>query len=234
MCKGTTEAEERVSPVDRRRKHLLSIEPKHHPYDEANPMADTRSDTVPGRTAHSNKSRTQTRDDEGHELTVELLTRLVMEQRDVMLKVARRYSGRTVTAEDIVQEAFVVVCKNPHRLKEVESSGAWLVGVTRNLGRQAVRKRNRRGKLLRDHCNQLVGTEDPEPQIADRRVEEVLRAAKRLPERQRLTLQYMLVKGISDDEIATALGVAEATVRSYRFRAIRELRQMMVKKPGHR
>ena len=193
-------------------------------------MADARSDTVPGRTAHSDESTTQMHDDTAYELTVELLTRLVVEQRDVMLRIARMYPGRAVTAEDIVQEACAVVCKNPHRLKEVESPGAWLVGVTRNLGRQAARKRNRRERLLRDHRHQLVGTEEPEPQTADRRVEGVLRAAKRLPERLRLALQYTFFNGMSDHEIATTLGVAEATVRSYRFRAIRRLREIMVKK----
>lgn len=155
------------------------------------------------------------------------LGRVALEHREAMLQVARRYSGRAVTGDDIVQDAFVIACQNPQRVQEVDSARAWLVGVVRNLAREAARKRHRRGKLLLQHYWGDSSAQDLESPGAETQMEKVLRAAELLPRGQRETLHYMLVNGMPDDEIAAALGVAKATVRSYRFRAIRRLKQLL-------
>ena len=155
------------------------------------------------------------------------LGQVALEHWEAMLQVARRYSGRAVTAEDIVQDAFVIACQNPQRVQEVDSARAWLVRVTRNLARQAARKRYRREKLLLQHYWQDSGTQDLESPGTETQLERVLRAAELLPRGQRETLHNMLVHGMPDEGIAAALGVAKATVRSYRFRAIRRLKQLL-------
>lgn len=159
--------------------------------------------------------------------TTALLTGLVSEHQGVMLRIARQFHRRAVTAEDIVQEAFLVACANAQRLREVDSAGAWLAGVTRKLALQASRKRKRRDALLQLHWHRNPAAWDLESLERGWRVEEVLRAAEALPRGQRKTLHYMLVHGMTDKEIAAALGVAEATVRGYRFRAIRRLKQLL-------
>ena len=63
-------------------------------------------------------------------------------------------------------------------------------------------------------------------------MERVSRAAELLPRGQRETVLYMLVHGMPDEGIAAALGVAKATVRSYRFRAIQRLKQLL-EEEGH-
>ena len=155
------------------------------------------------------------------------LGQVALEHWEAMLQVARRYSGRALAAEDIVQDAFVIACQNPQRVQEVDSARAWLVRVTRNLARQAARKRYRREKLLLQHYWQDSGTQDLESPGTETQMEKVLRAAELLPRGQRETLHYMLVHGMPDEGIAAALGVAKATVRSYRFRAIRRLKQLL-------
>lgn len=155
------------------------------------------------------------------------LTQAMMAHHEAMLRVARRYAGRALTAEDIVQNALVVACRHPQRLKEASSARAWLAGVTRNLARQASRKRKRREKLLRRHYPRDTSTKDFDSLFVNWQVEKILRAIETLPPGQRKTLRYMLLDGMADDEIAASLDVAEATVRSYRFKAIRKLRRIL-------
>ena len=151
---------------------------------------------------------------------------LVRSHRSKMLNAARKYAGRAMTAEDIVQEALTRVAEHPGRVTNARSIGAWLVGITKRVGAGVVRKRVRRDGLFGRYfdCESLV----VQPAIDDdRRVHEVMEAAKSLPEVQRGILERCLLKGLTDDEIASELSIPKGTVQVYKHRAIRSLKLVL-------
>lgn len=154
--------------------------------------------------------------------------------RSRMLRVARRYEGRAVTAEDIVQEAFRQAVLKFHTLRRRAAVGKWLEEITRRVGQQIARKRSRRER--RSEQNLLepdLGVADPSPAEPDPRVALVMGAAESLPEAQREVILLSLVEGMTVGEIAAELGKPEGTVRVYRHRAVRALKALLGKDGGH-
>ncbi len=160
--------------------------------------------------------------------SVAAFTEWVRDHRPRMLAVADRYAGRSVTAEDIVQEALLVSWMDRHALQHVTTPGAWLAGVTRNVGRRIARKRQRRERLFRDFCSLCSVDISDFVAKSEPGIEMLIQAVESLPQMQRRILQLMIAKSMSDVEIAEALEMATGTVRVYRHRAVMKLRQLLV------
>lgn len=144
-----------------------------------------------------------------------------------LVAVAKRYRGQSTTAEDLVAEsvatALSVAEQDPELLASIRSPVSWLTGITKNIGRQFIRKRTRRTQLLARHFSDIspasVPTGDP-----DQRKVTALRAAERvLPPKQLAVVRGILLDGKSDDDLAKSLGVTNTTVRWHRHRAIQTL-----------
>ncbi len=146
--------------------------------------------------------------------------------RSRMLRVARRYEGRAVTAEDIVQEAFRQAVLKFHTLRRRAAVGKWLEEITRRVGQQIARKRSRRERRSEQMFEPDSGVVDPSRPEPDPRIELVMAAAESLPEAQREVILLSLV-GMKVREIAVALGRPEGTVRVYRHRAVRTLKALL-------
>jgi len=72
------------------------------------------------------------------------VTRLVlglwaMEHGPFLLAVAAEYAGPSMSAEDIVQEAFLTILRKLEQLDEVSSPRAFLLAYVRNVGRNPTR-----------------------------------------------------------------------------------------------
>jgi len=148
-----------------------------------------------------------------------------------MLRAARGYEGRAVTAEDIVQEAFCRAVLQFHTLRKQTAIGKWLVGITKRAGYQIARKRSRREQLAERILELEPGVVNPSRSEPDPRVELVMATAESLPEAQREVLRLLLV-GMTVGEIAEALGRPEGTIRVYRHRAVCTLRKLLGKNGG--
>lgn len=160
--------------------------------------------------------------------SIAAFTEWVRDHRPRMLAVAGRYAGRSVTAEDIVQEALLVSWMDRHALQHVTTPGAWLAGVTRNVGQRIARKRQRRERLFRDFCSLCSVDISDSVAKSEPGIEVLIQAVESLPQMQRRILQLMIAKSMSDVEIAEALELATGTVRVYRHRAVMKLRQLLV------
>ena len=151
------------------------------------------------------------------------LTRWAKEHDRAMLAVAARYAGPSTTAEDIRQSALLAILQKWEEIGEVRSPKGLLLGYVKNVGRNHLRKRERREARLQalplDHT---LSADEPRPR--DPRLDSVLSAIEHLPAQQRRTLLHMVVDEMPDEEIARAMRVTEEAVRSSRFRAIRALR----------
>jgi RNA polymerase sigma-70 factor (sigma-E family) len=124
-------------------------------------------------------------------------------------------------AEDLVQEAFVRTHQAQARIRDADAAPAYLRATTVNLARS----RLRRLRLVRRHPPRSdVAAASPEEQVVlSEDHHEVLRALRRLPQRQRecVVLRYYL--DLSEKEIATALGISAGSVKSHSHRAITAL-----------
>lgn len=157
-----------------------------------------------------------------------LIDQWVREHGLAMLKEARNWSGNSVTAEDIVQEALYVAYRRARHLKDADKTRNWLVGIVKNLGRQHARKRGRRASLLKENQVDVETCLMPETETDSRR-EEVLTLADSLPPRQREIIRLVVLEQMRSSEIAERLKTtrSRAAVRQSRRKAIRRLKALV-------
>ena len=90
---------------------------------------------------------------------------------DVLFPVAFRIVGERVEAEDVLHDAFVSLCDRAGQYAPVRGSViAWLVVLVRNLSIDRVRRRQRRGRIVRGELahEPLEPAPDPEGHRATR------------------------------------------------------------------
>lgn len=138
-----------------------------------------------------------------------------------------RLTDDAATAADLAQEAFVRLCA---RGSMPDDPRAWLVSVAHNLLRNERERIRRRARILGAHGEEIAPTRMAPPaddamESAERRAE-VRRALVALGERERrmLLLRY---EGFSYREIASALGIHEASVGTLLARAKASFRQAL-------
>jgi RNA polymerase sigma-70 factor (ECF subfamily) len=142
--------------------------------------------------------------------------------------VAYRLLGHREDAEDVVQEAFLAALANIRSFDTSRRFGPWFhrIVVTRGLNFRKARSR-RATEVLEDAG---VASAAPGPVADAERAglqATVAAALGRLPERQRLVVQFFELDGFSGAEIATMLGISPGTVRWYLHEARQALRGML-------
>lgn len=142
---------------------------------------------------------------------------------------ARRMLGDHSEAEDVAQETMLRLWRSGGRV-EVGPGGLrpWLRRVAVNLAIDRMRSTRRIDVVdevpeQRQEADQLAGLEGRE--VSDR----VGAALKALPERQRQALTLFHYEGLSQIEIAAAMGISDEAVESLLARARRSLRQALEK-----
>ncbi len=135
-----------------------------------------------------------------------------------LVRLARSVVGDT-DAEDAVQDALVAAWRKLHTLDHPVAVAGWL---TRIVFRRCLRRLRFRRLLLplesapqESHCPDAAGL------LAARQV------LSRLAPRQRAVLYLTVVEGMSDGEIAAALGIAAGSVRAHRRRAREAVARML-------
>jgi len=131
----------------------------------------------------------------------------------------RRQPALASAAEDLLQDTFVRALTHPDRLRASTSQRAYLFGIARHVGIDALRRQRTAGTLPADAP---AATETP-----DGRLEPMRRAISRLPETQRETLILKLQQDLSYAEIAEVLDVPVGTVRSRLHLALLHLRRVL-------
>lgn len=137
-----------------------------------------------------------------------------------------RLLGSRVEAEDLAQEVFLRLYRQPFARQREHNVGAWLYRTATNMGYNEVRSRGRRWRrdtvLLPDPSDEPLGPADAAAQAETRAA--VRAALARLPQRdvQLLLLRQM---GLSYEELAAACGVAPGSVGTLLRRASAAFRQ---------
>jgi len=143
-----------------------------------------------------------------------------------LLPVALHLCGEPASAEDALQETFLVAMQRAETFDPQRRLEPWLVGLLTNIVRNARRHgtRRRTGALP-----DLAGSGE-EPSVAAERTELV--AALRthldaLPHEQRQAVRLRLVHGMAPAEIAEVLEVPPGTVRMRLHRGLLALRKLL-------
>lgn len=149
--------------------------------------------------------------------------RLVELHFQPVYRVAWRMLGGRDGAEDIAQEAFLRLWRNPRQVRDGKALKSWLMRVASNLVVDGYR---RRGPV--DQGEPPDTADDaPGPELALRRANvaaTIDAAIAGLPERQRLALVLSHYEGCGNPEIAVALDVSVEAVESLLARARRSLK----------
>jgi RNA polymerase sigma-70 factor, ECF subfamily len=139
---------------------------------------------------------------------------------------ARRVLGNHHLAEEAVQETFERAWKARDRFDpSVGPLRAWLFSIERNLLVDMARSRGRRERLDQRAAGRTEQVaDDVERAIVSWQVEE---AIQHLAPGHRAVLVETYFRGRTSKEVAGALGIAEGTVRSRLYHALRSVRSSL-------
>ncbi len=150
--------------------------------------------------------------------------------------VRRLTGGRHDAEDDIIQDTFISLYKNMHRIEPVENLRPYLYRIARNRCYDEMRYMNRRDEISLDDepVNVWVSFTEadtsPQPDEVTHWIllhMEVREAMERLPEAQREALILFSEEHMSYAEIAEIAGVSLGTVKSRLFHAKKKLRQLI-------
>ena len=140
-------------------------------------------------------------------------------------KLAFLMTGDQPTAEDIVQDAFLGLCRRWPSLHEPGNALGYLRASVLNGCRSVHRVRFRRQGITLDPPPDSLSAEDIA--VLGEANREVLAAIRRLPARQReaVVLRYYL--DMTEDQAAQAMGISRGTVKSATSRGLAALTRLL-------
>jgi RNA polymerase sigma-70 factor (ECF subfamily) len=152
---------------------------------------------------------------------------LVRRHTKMFYSAAYRTYPRMDEAEDIVQEAFLKLWKNPHSWQEGKGTKftTWFYRVVTNLALDYARKKkpDLAGDVIdtvRDDRNDQLGS------MVEKQEQDALEIAmQNLPERQRTALNLCFYEGLSNKEAAGIMGVSVKALESLMMRAKAALKE---------
>ena len=144
---------------------------------------------------------------------------------------AAQLVGDRDEAEDIVQDAFVIVHRRLAEFDHARPFPAWLFGIVRRLAERG-RTRAARHKRLWE----LWGTRESDAphelapdgaHAARSQLEAVYVAMRALPPMQRVCFELVAIRDVAPADAAAMHGISEATVRQHVFRARKAIRTIV-------
>jgi RNA polymerase sigma factor (sigma-70 family) len=160
----------------------------------------------------------------------QIMQGLVEEFTDRSYNLARRILGRAQGAEDVVQEAYLILVKTANRYDGSITFIAWLSRIVTSTAIDHLRQAQRYSKLKDSNqqgiaaVNNAATSDDPpdQPEL------EALRSAlDALPELYRTPLTLHYFGGLNQSETAQAMGVPAGTIASQLSRGIEQLRSKL-------
>lgn len=167
---------------------------------------------------------------------MDLLERFREGDRDAFEALFRQFQGRIYSwvvrivrdpgaAEDLTVESFWRIYRARERFNPSQDFGGWAYRIATNLALNHLRRRRSESPMLSAQSEPV--TKEHDPAIAGELRDRIRQAFVRLPARLRVAATLALVEECSHEEIAQVLGIAEGTVKSRVFRAVRILRKQL-------
>jgi RNA polymerase sigma factor (sigma-70 family) len=160
------------------------------------------------------------------------LVRMLFEAEGPQLvRLARIYTDDRNAAEDLVQEAFIRLHRNAHRIQSELKAAAYLRSIVINLARD----HNRRGLMSLRHQEALIAGSAPDAPddtlVLDEERANTIRNLLLLSPRQRDCLVLRFYLELSEREIAETLGISPNSVKTHCRRGMAALRITMERTP---
>jgi RNA polymerase sigma-70 factor (sigma-E family) len=130
------------------------------------------------------------------------------------------------SAEDVVQDAFVALHKRAGTLRDPDAALAYLRTSVLNLSRSVIRRRQVARKHVRVADSIDAPAADHDVLLRDEH-RAALRAVRALPRHQREVLILRYWSGLSEREIAAALGISPGSVKSAASRGLATLHKVL-------
>jgi len=147
------------------------------------------------------------------------------------MALARRVARQPFLAEEIVQEAFLAVWRNPSGYDQQRGSvRAWLMGMVHHRAVDAIRREeSQRRRVEESMVSDPVVSPDPAEDVVDEidlpgERKAVRTALDGLPQEQRQVIELMYFGGLSQTTISEQLGLPLGTVKSRTLLGMRRLR----------
>jgi RNA polymerase sigma-70 factor, ECF subfamily len=159
---------------------------------------------------------------------------LVERHRSMVYRVAYQFAGNHHDAEDIAQEVFIKVYRSLDRFRQDAQLSSWLYRIVMNACIDHRRRHSPAGsapfgeEAEQKMLNTPEETPGPEERAYAGELGAVLETAiADLPKGQRIVFIMRHHQGLKLCEIATALGLAEGTVKRQLHAAVHRLRQAL-------
>lgn len=143
----------------------------------------------------------------------------------VLFGVCLRYARDRPEAQDILQDAFLVILRDIRQFNGNGSLEGWLRKATVRTALQHLRRRNPL-RFAEDYAELPPQTFNASPDT-DFQQEHILRMVQELPPGYRCIFNLRCLEDFSYAEIAAELGIAESSVRSQYTRACQMLRKRL-------
>jgi RNA polymerase sigma-70 factor (sigma-E family) len=154
----------------------------------------------------------------GASIDHDAIGRLYDDHRLALVRLAVLLVDDVGTAEDVVQDAFAHLVRRGEHLRNPDAASAYLRDAVVNGCRSALRRRRVARGYTRPRPVEADGP-DARLLLAEEH-REVLAALGTLPRRQREVLVLRYWSGLSEAEIAGALGISRGAVKSTASRAL--------------
>lgn len=143
-----------------------------------------------------------------------------------LVRLAALLVDDVASAEDVVQDAFVALHRRSGALRDPDAALAYLRTSVLNLSRSVLRRRQVARKHLKVADPLTAAPADHDMLVRDEH-RTALNAVRRLPRHQREVLVLRYWSGMSEKEIAGALGITAGSVKSAASRGLAALQRLL-------
>ncbi|MEZ5041013.1 MAG: RNA polymerase sigma factor [Saprospiraceae bacterium] len=144
----------------------------------------------------------------------------------MLMGVCLRYASNKEEAEDFLQEGFIKIYANLYQYQPIGSFSSWLKKVVVNVALQKLRRK--KTPFADIEIDRLADAVESNEDIFSRfGAKMLIRLIQQLPDGYRTVFNMYVIEGYSHKEIATQLGINEATSKSQLSRAKAALRKML-------
>jgi RNA polymerase sigma-70 factor (ECF subfamily) len=157
----------------------------------------------------------------------------------VVYTLAYQMLGSHTDADEVVQETFIRVFKNIHRLRNAGAFNSWLYQIATNLSIDLRKVRTRRRTLALDESPDNVSAfelatsrwvKNPSQVLENKELlKQITLAVEELPAQQKAVIMMHEVEGLSKKMISEILECSLVTVRTNLHHARKKLRKTLLK-----
>ena len=156
-----------------------------------------------------------------------------------LLGICRRYIKDIATAEDIVQESFIVAIQKENTLKEINAVNGWLSKIVVNMALHHLRNVKKIKYSQSENYEfidetQLMNTLEFDKKAillaSDLDKDDILEAIDQLPEHHKAVFNMYVIDQFSHKQISEMLAISVGTSKSHLSRARKNMQDYLIKK----